>query len=114
MKADFIAATLAEQARTGGPAEICAVLNRLPQALLNTPDDELIDKADALMDDLYQQGQLICPGHRWLSGPPPTSIRDHLVNLHARANIHRKNANKEWTYTEITFHFSLTKHPYEH
>jgi len=28
---EFLAATVTEQAHTGGPAEICAVLNRLPR-----------------------------------------------------------------------------------
>lgn len=102
MKAEFIAATVAEQEYTGGPVEICAVLNRLPPELLNGPDDQVIDEVDALMDDLYRQGELVCPGHRWLSGPPPSSIRDHLVRLHARGNVHRDAATGEWRWVELT------------
>jgi hypothetical protein len=105
VKAEFIAATVAEQEYTGGPVEICAVLNRLPPELLNGPDNQVIDEVDALMDDLYWQGELACPGHRWLSGPPPSSIRDHLVRLHARGNVHRDGATGEWRWVDLTSFF---------
>jgi hypothetical protein len=83
VEAEFLAAAAAEQVHTGGPVEICAVLNRLPRGLLSGPDDRVIDAVDALMDELYRRRELTCPGHRWSSGPPPTSIREHLVRLHA-------------------------------
>lgn len=104
MKSEFIAATLAEQERTGGPAEICAVLNRLPQPLLAAPDHELIEKVDALMDTLYREGTLLIPGHRWLTTPPPT-IRHHLVTLHTTGNIHRHPTTGKWTWTDATSRF---------
>ena len=107
MEAEFIAATVAEQEYTGGPVEICAVLNRLPRGLLSGPDDQVVDEVGALMDDLYRRGELACPGHRWLSGPPPTSIRDHLVGLHARGNVRRDAATGEWTWVDLTSYFSM-------
>lgn len=107
MKTEFIAATVAEQEYTGGPVEICAVLNRLPHGLLSGPDDQVIDEVDALMDNLYRQGELVCPGHRWLSGPPPTSIRDHLVRLYARGNVHRDTATGEWRWVDLTSFFFM-------
>jgi len=107
VKAEFIAATVAEQEYTGGPVEICAVLNRLPRGLLSGPDDQVIDEVDALIDDLYRQGELVCPGHRWLSGPPPTSIRDHLVRLHAHGNVQRDAATGEWTWVDFTSFFFM-------
>jgi predicted HAD superfamily Cof-like phosphohydrolase len=62
VKAEFIAAAVAEQEYTGGSVEICAVLNRLPDGFLSGTDDQLIDAVDALMDDLYRQGELVCQG----------------------------------------------------
>lgn len=106
MKSEFIAATLAEQERTGGPAEICAVLNRLPQPLLAAPDHELIEKVDALMDTFYREGTLLIPGHRWLTTPPPTT-RNHLVTLHTTGNIHRNPTTKEWTWTNLTSRYLI-------
>ncbi|GAA0547463.1 hypothetical protein GCM10009546_06920 [Actinomadura livida] len=110
MKAEFIAATIAEQHHTSGPAEICAVLNRLPPTLLTAPDAQVIDQVDALMDDLYRQGALTCPGHRWLTTPPPT-IHNHLLNLHTQGHIHRHAATGEWRWNDVTSHFSLRPFP---
>jgi hypothetical protein len=56
VKAEFIAAAVAEQEYTGGSVEICAVLNRLPSGFLSGPDDQVIDAVDVLMDDLYRHG----------------------------------------------------------
>ena len=92
MKAESVAAAVAEQEYIGGSVEICAVLNGLPRALLGGPAGQVIDEVDALMDDLYRQGELVCPAHRWLSGPRPTSIRDPVVRLHARGNVDRDSA----------------------
>jgi hypothetical protein len=67
----------------------------------------VIDEVDALMDDLYRQGELVCPGHRWLSGPPPTSIRNHLVHLHGRGSVYRDVATGEWRWVDLTSYFSM-------
>jgi hypothetical protein len=107
VKAEFVAAAVAEQAYTGGPVEICAVLNRLPSELLTGPDDRVVDTVDALMDQLYRHGELSCPGHRWLSGPPPASIRGHLVHLHASGNINRNAANGVWSWVRLTSYFYI-------
>jgi len=101
---EFLAATVTEQAHTGGPAEICAVLNRLPRGLLDGPDDRVIDRVDGLMDELYRQGRLVCPGHRWLS-EPPDSIRHHLVRLHASGQVGRDAATGAWTWVDRTSFF---------
>ncbi|WP_405922883.1 hypothetical protein [Streptomyces sp. NBC_00035] len=74
MEDAFIAAARAEQAEHFH-AEICGVLNRMPPPLLDGPDAEVIDAVDNLMDDLFRRDILSCPGHRWLSGPLPESIR---------------------------------------
>ncbi|MER5915792.1 hypothetical protein ABT124_36610 [Streptomyces sp. NPDC001982] len=107
MRAAFIAAAVAEQKHTGGPVEICAVLNRLPRGLLSGSDMQVIDEVDALMDDLYQQGKLTCPGHRWLSGPPPASIRGHLVHLHEHGKIRRDALSGEWNWGDLTSYFAM-------
>ncbi|WP_128376476.1 hypothetical protein [Streptomyces cavernae] len=107
MRAAFIAATVAEQEHTGGVVEICAVLNRLPPRLLRGSDKQVIDEVDALMDDLYQQGELTCPGHRWLSGPPPASIRGHLVRLHEHGKIYRDAASRDWKWDDLTSYFAM-------
>jgi hypothetical protein len=107
MKAEFIAATVAEQEFTGGPVEICAVLNRLPRELMSGPSDQVVDEVDAVMDDLYRQGELVCPGHRWLSGPPPTSIRHHLVSLHGHGSVQRDAATGQWWWVDLTSYFSM-------
>lgn len=88
MRAEFIAATAVEQECTGGPVEICAVLNRLPRGRLGGSVAQVIDEVDALMDDPYRQGELVCPGHRWLDGPPPASIRNTWsTRMHAEESI---------------------------
>jgi hypothetical protein len=107
VKVEFVTAVVAEQEYTGGPVEICAVLNRMPRELLSGPDNRVIDEVDALMDELYRQRELTCPGHRWLSGPPPASIRDHLVHLHARGNIKRNAASGEWNWVDLTSYFAM-------
>ena len=104
MRDEFIAATASEQA-SGAVAEISAVLNRLPREFLRGPDDRVVDAVDALMDELYRQGRLHCPGHRWLSGPPPPSIREHLVRLHAGGNLLRNAATGMWTWSRFTSYF---------
>lgn len=107
VRAEFIAAVVAEQDHTGGLAEICAVLNRLPRELLTGPDHQVIDEVDALMDDLYRDGELVCPGHRWLSGPRPVSIRGCLVRLHADGNVGHDVATAAWWWAELTSFFSM-------
>jgi hypothetical protein len=107
VKAEFVAATVAEQAYTGGAVEICAVLNRLSPGLLSGPDDRVIDEVDALMDELYRDNELFCPGHRWLSGPRPVSIRGHLVNLHTGGKVGRDAVTGEWRWFEVTSYFYL-------
>ena len=106
MRDEFIAAAAAEQA-SGSIAEISAVLNRLPAELLRGPDDRVIDTVDALMDELYRQDRLVLPGHRWLSGPPPPSIREHLVRLHADGNLLRDAATGMWTWSRFTSYFTV-------
>jgi hypothetical protein len=103
---EFVAAALAEQASTR-IAEITAVLNRLPPELLRGPDERVVDAVDALMDELYRHGRLVCPGHRWLSGPPST-IRAHLVRLHAAGHLFRDAATGVWGWSECTSFFKVT------
>lgn len=106
MRDEFIAVAAAEQA-SGAVAEVSAVLNRLPGELLRGPDDRVVDAVDALMDELYRQGRLHCPGHRWLSGPPPQSIRGHLVRLHADGNLLRDAATGRWTWSRFASYFTV-------
>jgi hypothetical protein len=106
MRADLIAAATAVQA-PGQPAEISAVLNRMPGDLLDGPDDRVVDAVDAAMDDLYREGLLVCPGHRWLPGPPP-SIRGHLVGLHDRGHLLRDPQTRTWSYSGVTSYFRVT------
>ncbi|WP_326718721.1 hypothetical protein OHT59_03815 [Streptomyces sp. NBC_00243] len=54
MEDAFIAAARAEQAEHFH-AEICGVLNRMPPPLLDSPDAEVIDAVDNLMDDLFRR-----------------------------------------------------------
>jgi hypothetical protein len=106
VKEEFVAAAAAEQA-TGEVPEICAVLNRLPRELLEGPEAQVVDTVDALMDELYRQGQLFCPGHRWRSDPPPPSIRDSLVSLHAAGHLSRDDATGVWTWSRFTWYLSV-------
>ncbi|MFC7533174.1 hypothetical protein [Actinoplanes sp. GCM10030250] len=106
MKDEFIAAAAAEQA-SGTVAEISAVLNRLPREFLRGTDDRVVDAVDALMDELYRQGRLHCPGHRWLNGPPPPSIREHLVRLHADGNLFRDATTGMWMWSRFTSYFTV-------
>jgi hypothetical protein len=108
MRDEFIAAAVAEQA-SGAVAEISAVLNRLPREVLDGPDGRVVDAVDALMDELYRHGRLHCPGHRWLSGPPPPSIREHLVRLHVGGNLFRDTATGTWTWSRFTSYFTVTE-----
>lgn len=106
MRAEFMAAAAAEQ-ESGSVAEISAVLNRLPREILAGPADRVVDAVDAVMDELYRQRRLHCPGHRWLSGPPPPTIREHLVRLHAEGNLLRDEVTGIWTWSRVTSYFTV-------
>ncbi|MFD7440880.1 hypothetical protein [Streptomyces sp. NPDC059909] len=106
MEAAFTTAARAEQA-LHPPAEICGVLNRMPPHLLAGPDVDVIDTVDALMDDLYRRGLLFCPGHRWLSGPGPESIRGRLNWLLAEEHIRRDPSSGEWAWAGLTAYFTV-------
>ena len=84
------------------------MLNRLPPEFLRGPDDRVIDVVDALMDELYRHGRLICPGHRWLSRPLP-SIREHLVRLHAAGHLFRDAASGAWAWSGCTSFFKVVE-----
>jgi hypothetical protein len=87
------------------------VILRTRPALLSGPDDQVVDTVDALMDDLYRQGRLAVPGHRWLSGPRPASIRYDLVRLYAGGNLHRDSATGEWIWSDLTSYVALPQSP---
>lgn len=90
--------------------EITSVLNCMAQAVLQGTDGEVIDRVDAVMNDLYQGGVLTCPGHRWMP-EPPSSIRGHLVSLFEGGAIYRIPANGTWGWHEVTSFFVLWPQP---
>lgn len=112
MEDAFIAAARAEQVEHIH-AEICGVLNRMPPPLLDGPDAEVIDAVDNLMNDLFRRDILSCPGHRWLSGPLPESIRGGLNKLLLEGCIRRDPSSGRWSWDRYTAYFHLREPGWE-
>lgn len=101
---EFLEASLQERKTNKDIAEICSVLNRIPEARRNHEDANLIDLVDILTDDLYRRGKLSCPGHRWLP-ELPVSIRGHLIALFERGYIWKDRTRNLWIWKECTSNF---------
>ncbi|MCC6873580.1 MAG: hypothetical protein IT378_04655 [Sandaracinaceae bacterium] len=92
-----------ELQRRGGPVDITEVLDALPAEHARGEDAAVIAAIDAIMDDLYQERRLTCPGHKWLSEPLP-SIEGHLVRLFELGHVRRDRSGR-WERRELTSYF---------
>ncbi len=106
IKSEFIKATFKVEKKQHAP-EICVVLNNMPTDLLKKHGETIIYTLDAIMDDLYKKGELSCPGHRWLSGPLPASIRGHLIHLFEEGLIFQDKETYFWNFKEVTTYFYI-------
>ncbi|MEV0090419.1 hypothetical protein [Streptomyces sp. NPDC050738] len=111
MQDAFVAAAFAEQTYTGGPIEICGVLNRMPRALLEGDEAQAIDVLDAVIDELYRAGELSCPGHRWRSEPRPDSIRGNLTAVYEAGHVRCDPQNGRWTFGRFSYFMAMRDAP---
>lgn len=91
--------------------EISEVLNKMPLALRVEnnfeSDKELINEIDKFINQLYQEGRLTFPAHRWLSSPNPKSSLKPISQSFEYGSLFRNTLTNCWEWTGGTTYFCM-------
>ena len=107
IKPEFIKTTYQIQ-KEQGIAEICAVLNQMSMATGNYQGEDFIGLIDEIIDNLYRKNKLAIPGHRWLSGPKPSTIRRDLLLYFQEGYIWQDKETNLWHHKELRWYYQMT------